>query len=93
MPFQQEKRGDLRAELPDTNKRLAEGKIEWTTEAIVTDPIQDELGSSEINLTADDFVKVMRSVLANDGQPLQTGTVSGAFQLKSAWHPNRGCAT
>lgn len=80
MTFHLEQRPDIRARLPCTSVRLSSGKIEWTTHRVLPDPIQDELGGVGIYSTASDYLKIMRSILANDGRLLQPETVEEMFR-------------
>ncbi|KEF55853.1 beta-lactamase [Exophiala aquamarina CBS 119918] len=85
MTFHLEERPDVRAKLPQTSKRMQNGKIEWLEEVVIPDPIQDDLGGCGIISTAQDFLKVLKSVLVNDGKLLQPATIDTLFQpqLKS----------
>lgn len=89
MTFHLEQRPDIRAKLPATSKRGADGRIEWVEEVVVPDPIEDDLGGCGIISTAQDFLKVMVSVLVNDGQLIQKKTVDDMFRPQLAPGPKR----
>jgi hypothetical protein len=80
MPFHLEERPDTRAKLPLTSKRMQNGKIECLEEVVIPDPIQDDLGGYGIISTGQDFLKVLKSVLVNDGKLLQPVTMDTLFQ-------------
>ncbi|KIW17991.1 hypothetical protein PV08_02277 [Exophiala spinifera] len=80
MTFHLEQRPDIQARLSCMSVRLSSSKIDWTTERVVPDPIHHELGGVGIYSTALDYLKIMKSILANDGRLLQGQTVDEMFR-------------
>lgn len=80
MTFHLEQRPDLKARLSHLSKRLPHGKIEWTEDRVLPDPIKDELGGVGLYSSAQDYLTVLRSILGNDGRLLKAETVDRMFQ-------------
>jgi CubicO group peptidase (beta-lactamase class C family) len=62
----------------------SEKPVEWTDELIYDDPTKDEYGGAGAIGSATEYMKIMRSILVNDGRLLMPSTVEEMFkpQLK-----------
>jgi CubicO group peptidase (beta-lactamase class C family) len=58
----------------------SEKPVEWTDEVIYDNPTEDEYGGAGAIGSAVDFMKIMSSILANDGQLLQPTMVESMFK-------------
>jgi CubicO group peptidase (beta-lactamase class C family) len=54
--------------------------VEWTDELVYDDPTEDEYGGSGAIGSAVDFMKIMSSILVNDGRLLKPTTVEDMFK-------------
>jgi CubicO group peptidase (beta-lactamase class C family) len=58
----------------------SERAVEWTDELIFDSPTEDEYGGGGAIGSAVDYMKILRSVLANDGRLLKPTTVEEMFK-------------
>lgn len=56
-----------------------EEKVEWTDELAYDDPTEDEYGGAGAIGSAGEYMKILDSILANDGKLLKAETVDLAF--------------
>ena len=82
MSFHLEQREDLRARLVDMSERdaLTTGKAVHKREKFWDDPVRDAFGGAGVYSSMEEYGKVLRSVLRDDGMLLRPETVEMMFR-------------
>lgn len=78
--FHLEERPDVEARLSDMSIRTPTGDLAFIPGHLIEDPVRDDLGGGGSYSSAPDYLKVLASILRNDGQLLQTQTVHEMFK-------------
>ena len=82
--FHLEEKPDVEARLPNMSARTPTGDLAFIPGHVIKNPARDDLGGAGSYSSAPDFLKVLASILRNDGQLLQTQTVHEMFRPQLA---------
>lgn len=78
--FHLEDKPDVEARLPDMSARIPTGDLTYIPGHVMTHPVRDDLGGAGSYSSAPDYIKVLASLLRNDGTLLQKQTVDEMFK-------------
>lgn len=78
--FHLEDRPDVEARLPDMSARAPTGDLTYIPGHVMTHPARDDLGGAGSYSSAPDYIKILASLLRNDGKLLQQQTVDEMFK-------------
>ena len=78
--FHLEDEPDVEARLADMSIRTPTGDLELFPELFVPRPVRDDMGGGGLCSSAADYIKVLASILRNDGKLLQKQTVDEMFE-------------
>lgn len=78
--FHLEEKPDVEARLPDMSARTPTGDLAFIPGHVMSHPARDDLGGAGSYSSAPDYIKVLASLLRNDGKLLQKQTVDEMFK-------------
>lgn len=77
--FHLEHEEHIRTRLASTSVRLPSGDIAPYTDPLLADPARDDIGGAGAYSSASDYIKVLASILRNDGVLLRTESIDEMF--------------